>query len=155
MKLRPIKISGPLIDVRKLDRAITNGKRAAAKAVKADFDTTTQTFKHRPTFTIEDQGDTTTIATDDEVYGFLDDGTDPHIITAKSPNKPLTFGVGGAPKTTPRVIGSRPGVKGSTIVRAQSVNHPGTAARDFSGEIKKKWDQEFPDVMQRAIDSEV
>ena len=155
MKARAIKISGDLIDVRTLRRAIDNGLNGAAKAVKADFDVTTQTWKERPTFTIDGSGEQRTVATDSEIYGFVDEGTDPHIITAKSPQKPLTFGVGGRPKTAPRVIGSGPGGKGTQIVRAQRVNHPGSAARDFSETIKEKWDERLADVVQRAIDAEL
>jgi hypothetical protein len=155
MKMKAIKIRGDMIDVKQLRRAIDNALDGAAKATKVDFDVTTQTWDNRPTFTIEKGDGERTVATDNEVYGYVDEGTPPHIITAKSPTKPLTFGIGGRPKTAPRVIGSRPGGKGATIVRAQVVHHPGTAARDFSETIKEKWDDRLPDVLQRAIDSEV
>lgn len=155
MKMKPIKIKGDMIDGKALKRAIRNTLKGEGKAVKVDFDTTTQTFKHRPEFTIDVEDDKVTVATDDEIYGYLDDGTPAHIITAKNPNKPLTFGVGGSPKTAPRVIGSRPGTRGSTIVRAQVVHHPGTAARLFTDEIRDKWDDLLPDAMQRAIDAEL
>lgn len=114
---------------------------------------TTQTFKHRPDFTIETSPGSRIVATDDEIYDFLDSGTRPHLIVAKSPFRPLVFGVGGSPKTTPRVIGSRAGTKGGTPVRALVVHHPGSAPRDFAETIKEKWDDLLPDVMQRAIDA--
>jgi hypothetical protein len=155
VKMRSIKIRGDMIDTRKLRRAIDNALDGAAKAVKIDLSVTTQTWRNRPTFTIEKDGDSRTVATDDEVYGYVDEGTEPHLIVAKSPNKPLTFGIGGRPKTAPKVIGSRPGARGSTIVRAQVVHHPGTTAREFTDTTKEKMDDRLPDLLQRAIDSTV
>ena len=155
MRMKTIRISGDMIDAKKLRRAIENGLTGAAKATKVDFDVTTQSWSKRPTFTIESEPGKRTVATENEVYGYVDEGTKPHLITAKSPNKPLTFGVGGSPKTTPRVIGSYSGRKGTTIVRAQVVHHPGSAARDFSETIKEKWDRELVNILQRAVDSAV
>lgn len=150
-----VKVPKELVNTAKLRRAIENALTGEAKAVKIDLDTTTQTWKHRPAFTIDRDEGRRVVATDDEVYGYVDEGTPPHIITAKSPTKPLTFGVGGRPKTTPRVIGSRPSAKGSAIVRALVVHHPGTSAREFTDTVKEKWDDRLPDVLQRAIDAEV
>lgn len=150
-----VKVPKQLFNTAKLNRAIENALTGEAKAVKIDLDTTTQTWTHRPAFTIDKTEGRRVVATDDEVYGFVDEGTDAHLIVAKSPTKPLTFGVGGRPKTTPRVIGSRAGAKGSTIVRAQVVHHPGTNAREFTDTVKEKWDDRLPDVLQRAIDAEV
>lgn len=144
-----------LINTATLRRAIENALEGEAKAVKVDLDVTTQTWRSRPTFTIGRGDGKRTVATEDEVYGYVDAGTDAHIITAKSPTRPLTFGIGGSPKTTPKVIGSRAGTKGSQVVRAQVVHHPGTAAREFTVSVKNKWDNRLPDVLQRAIDAEV
>lgn len=155
MQMRHIKIKGDMIDSKALRRAIENALTGEAKAVKVDLDTTTQTWKHRPEFTIEQDEGRRTVATDDEVFEYVDEGTKPHIITAKNPNKPLTFGVGGSPKTAPRVIGSRSGTRGSAIVRAQVVHHPGTAPREFTDTVKEKWDDRLPDMIQRAIDAEL
>lgn len=155
ISMRHIKLKGDMIDVKKLERAIENALTGAAKDVKIDLSVTTQTWRHRPDFEIETSPGSRIIATDDEVYDFVDSGTKPHIITASSPFRPLVFGVGGSPKTTPRVIGSRAGTKGGTTVRAQVVHHPGTAPRAFSETIVRKWDDLLPDVIQRAIDATV
>lgn len=144
-----------MIDRKTLTRVVENTLTGAAKDVKVDLDVTTQSWKHRPTFTIEKEPGKRTVATDDEVFGYVDEGTPAHIITAKSPNKPLTFGVGGSPKTAPRVIGSRAGTRGSQVVRAQIVHHPGTTAREFTDTIKEKWDDRLADILQRAIDATV
>lgn len=150
-----VKVPKQLINTAKLYRAVENGLTGEAKAVLVDLKVTSQTWKHEPTFVTESKPGMRRVYTDDEVYSFVDAGTDPHIITAKSPTKPLTFGVGGAPKTTPKVIGSRTGTKGSQIVRAQVVHHPGTSAREFTETIARKWDDRLPDILQRSIDASV
>jgi hypothetical protein len=155
MKMRTIKIRGDMIDVKKLRRAVENGLTGSAKAVLADLKVTTQTWKHQPAFVTESETGERRVYTDDEIYGYVDEGTPAHIITAKSPNKPLTFGIGGSPKTMPKVIGSRPGTRGTAIVRAQTVHHPGTAPRLFTDTVKEKWDDKLAETIQRSIDAEV
>jgi hypothetical protein len=149
-----VKVPRELVNTAKLKRAIENALEGEAKAVKVDFAVTTQTWAHRPEFTIDREDGRRTVATDDEIYDFVDAGTKPHLITAHGPG-PLTFGVGGHAKTAPRVIGSTAGGKGSTIVRARQVHHPGSAPRDFAETIARKWDDRLPHILQLAIDSEV
>lgn len=154
MKVKVIVPNGLVFNALKLARAIENTLEGAAKDVKVDFDTTTQTWKERPEFTIERKAGVRTVATDDEVYGYVNDGTPPHVITAHGPGG-LVFGVPSSPKTRVRVIGSRAGSQGSSIVHTRQVHHPGTQARAFDDAIKGKWDDMLGDVFQRAIDSEV
>lgn len=150
-----VKVPKELVNTVKLRRAIENALTGEAKAVHVDLSVTTRTWKHRPAFTIDrEDGLKRTVATDDEVFGYVDEGTPPHLIVAHGPG-PLVFGVGGHAKTTPRVIGSKAGGKGVTIVRARAVHHPGTAAREFTETVKDKWDDRLPDILQRAIDAEV
>lgn len=149
-----VKVPRELFNTPQLRRAIENALTGEAKAVKVDFGVVTQTWKHKPEFTIDREDGRRVVATDDEIFGFVDEGTPAHTITAR--NSPvLTFGVGGSPKTTPKVIGSKAGTKGSAIVRKRSVRHPGTTARDFSETIARKWDHRLPDILQRAVDAEV
>jgi hypothetical protein len=67
---------------------------------------------------------------------WTNEGTEPHIITAKDGGR-LFFGTsGGRAKTQPGFIGSNPGViAGKPYTRPQSVNHPGTKARNFTAKI--------------------
>lgn len=143
-----------LLDPQKLARAIDNTLTGNAKAVKVDFQVTTQTWVTKPDFVIEDGPGKRTISTDNEIYGYVNDGTRPHIITAKN-KKVLVFGVGGRPKTRVRAIGSTKGSEGNTTVFAKSVQHPGTEARAFDEVIADKWTEQLPVTLQRAIDSEV
>lgn len=154
MKMTAILPKGLVFNASKLARAIENTLEGAAKDVKVDFGVTTQTWKVRPAFTIERETGRRIVATDDDIYGFVDEGTPPHVITAHGPGG-LVFGMPSSPKTSVRVIGSKAGSRGSTIVRTHQVHHPGTEARAFSDEIAEKWDKQLPTIMQRSIDSEV
>lgn len=154
MGMKTIKLPRDLFNTAKLERAIENALTGSAKAAKIDFDVTMQTWKKRPTFTIDTEPGKRTISTDNEIYGYVNDGTEPHPIVAK--NAPtLVFGVPFKAKTSVRVIGSGPGARGSTIRRPKAAQHPGTDAREFDAVIAEKWDEQLPVTMQRSIDAEV
>jgi hypothetical protein len=150
-----IPTGGTGFDASIAKKAIVNAMNGAAKAAKVDFDVTTQTWNNRPVFTIvaptpfERQ-----VMTDNEIYGYVDEGTKPHIIVPRT-KKALAFFAGGyKAKTRVRVIGSKaggspPGI--NTIVPI--VHHPGTDAREFSQAIEEKWNDRLPEILQRAIDA--
>lgn len=145
-----------LLNTAKLVQAIENALTGSAKAAKVDFDTTTRTWRNRPEFTIDREPGKRTISTDNEIYGYVNDGTPSHIIAPKKPGGMLVFGVPYGAKTAVRVIGSKAGSKGSTIVRTRKqVLHPGTDAREFDEAIREKWDDLLPATLQRAIDAAV
>ena len=91
------------------------------------------------------------IGTDDEIYGYVDKGTKPHIIRPKRPGGVLAFPSVSTPKTKPGRLRSGYGRKGKTIVFAREVHHPGTKARDFGGQIKKKMEPVLERDMQTAM----
>jgi hypothetical protein len=133
-----------------LARAIENALEGAAKDVKVDFQVTTQTWNTRPEFTVERKTAERIVSTQDEVYGYVDEGTPKHEISPK-PGGMLVFGTGGSPKTRPLAIGSTRGRQGGVIVHTRKpVHHPGTKARQFSDVIKEKWDKQLPVIMQRS-----
>jgi hypothetical protein len=70
--------------------------------------------------------------TDDDVFRYVDEGTRPHIIEPRGEGYPLRFREGYAAKTSPGVLGSRPGGPSGAYVHAWRVRHPGTRARRFS-----------------------
>lgn len=154
MKIKAIIPRELLLDPKRLVRGLENGLTASAKAAKVDFDTTTQTWARRPAFTIEEQPGQRTISTDNEVYGYVNDGTRPHIIRAKN-GKVLVFGTPHSAKTAVRVIGSGAGSRGTTMVKVKQVRHPGTDAREFDAVIAEKWEDQLPVTVQRALDAEV
>lgn len=136
-----------------LVRAIDNGLDNLAELARVDFETTVETWENPPEFTIEEKPGERIVGTDNEVYGFVNNGTPPHIIVGK-PGKGLAFSPGGRPKTTPGVIGSTSGSRGSGVIVRPRVNHPGTEARNFDQAIAKKYRGRLAaQVMQRAIDA--
>lgn len=151
-KLMPIKPKGRSSDFSRLPGAVKRGMRDAAEAVKKDFDLTTQGWNHDVEFTIEEAGDyDLTVSTDDEIWGWVDEGTDPHIIMPKKAKR-LRFATGGTPKTRVGSIISGAGARGSTVVFRGAVRHPGTKARDFSGQIAKKWRRGVAPFIRAAIE---
>lgn len=145
---------GLLADVAKLRRAVLNANRAAVQGARADFGVTVQTWAHGVSFQTEATELGGKVFTTDEIYGYVNDGTPPHTITPKTASI-LRFAVGGSAKTAPKVIRSTAGSRGSQVVFARVVHHPGTEARQFDEVIWKKWDGQYAVLMQRAIDSAV
>lgn len=151
-KATPIKPKGRSSDFSRLPAAVTKGMERAAEAIKTDYEKTVQHWKRDVSFTIDQTGDYEyTIGTTDEVWGFVDEGTRPHIIEAK-PGKVLRFGAGGKAKTTPGVLVSGPGSKGGAVVFRRRVKHPGTKPRDFSGQIAKRWRKGVAPFVRDAIE---
>lgn len=155
IKLNPIIPRDALFDVASARRAVENALDGAAKGALVDYRVTTQTWEHKPDFTIEAPTENERIVgTDDPIYGYVDAGTKPHVIVPKRA-KVLVFGPGARAKTRPRVIGSTGGSKGGAPVVAHRVNHPGTEAREFSETIADKWGEQLPILLQRALDVEM
>ncbi len=139
-------------DAAKLDKALENALEESAKAVKVDFDVTTQTWKQRPEFTITRTSGSRIVATTDEIYGYVDEGTRPHVIRPRQASI-LRFQQPFRAKTRPRSIRSGAGFLGKKVVWAHETHHPGTAPRFFAETIAKKWDRQFPIQIQRALDA--
>lgn len=143
-------------DPARMARVITNTLNSAARGVMADFNVTAQTWEDKPTFAITSPTPyRRDVSTDDENYARVNDGTRAHLIRP-SPGGVLVFRTPFQSKTVPNQIRSRGGRQGGNVVfTRKTIQHPGTAARDFDKAIKQKWDKEFPTIMQRAIDADV
>lgn len=131
---------------------VTRAMHEAAQAVKADAEKSTATWKHKVTFTITQSGASFTIATNDEIYKFVDEGTRPHIIVPRNA-RVLRFATGGSPKTTPGRITAGGGSKGSGVVFTGRVNHPGTKARYFTKQLQKTWARGTAPYIARALEA--
>lgn len=135
-------------------RVVTNTMSALAKAIKVDYDVTTQTWDNRPKVTIAGSGpDEREIAVQSAIYAMLEGGTKPHLIRPRRA-KVLAFRSPFRAKTVPNQIMSGPGSQGSTDVFTKAVRHPGTKPRNWSKVIAQKWRKQAPVVMQRAIAAE-
>lgn len=150
IKLRALQPKNPF-DVAAYRRARTRALDTTARWVKAQQEKTTATWRDKPSFEITAPAENARIiGTDDDVYGYVNDGTRPHVIVAHG--KVLAFAPGGAVKTRVRVIGSGAGSRGGTTVFRPRVHHPGTEARDFSETIGEQAETGLAAQLQRAID---
>lgn len=133
---------------------LLNAMRKEATQIKADFRETTATWEHKPEFVEEvsltGPGPVMLVGTDDEIYGYVDEGTKPHIIMARNA-KVLAFNEGYSAKTKPGFVGSYPGGSYGAKVFRPFVNHPGTEARRFSNLIAKRWEPKFKRAMEDAM----
>lgn len=150
IKLKPIKPKGLAESFRKMPDAVNRGMDDAAEQVKKDLEQTTQGWQHQVVFTIEEHGAERTVTTDDEIWGYVDRGTDPHVIVAHG--KALAFTVGGTPKTRPGILVSGPGSKGSAVVVRPMVHHPGTKPRNFSKLMAERWRRAVAPYIRSAIE---
>lgn len=139
---------------------LLNAMRKAARAIRKDFEKTTETWAHKPKFeeliSLTGPGPVVLVGTDDEIYGYVDKGTRPHEIwagsyTGKSDKETLAFRTGHKAKTQPRVIDSGPGGSSGDLVFPIMVHHPGTEAREFDVTIAKQWDGAFKRRMESAM----
>jgi hypothetical protein len=144
----------------KIRLTMLNEMRKAGTAMKADFEKTTATWKHKPKFeavvSLTPPGPQLLVGTDDEIYGYVSRGTKPHpifagIYTGKSNKKALAFPGRSTPKTRPGVIGSTAGSRGGTMIVRPYVQHPGTKPRKFEEAIQKLWETKFRTRMEQAL----
>ena len=156
--IKEIKPSRLKVDALRLE--LLNEMRKVATDVKKDYEKTTKTWKHKPKFevnvSLKPPGPTLIVETDDEIYGYVDKGTKPHLIfagiyTGKSNKKALAFPSKFSAKTRPGVIGSSAGSSGGPTVIRPYVQHPGTKARGFEEAIEKIWKTKYKRRMERAM----
>lgn len=151
-RLKPIKPKGLTSQFERQPAAVKKGMREAAEAVKQDFELTTQGWKHKVVFEITEVDDTDlAVGTDDEVWGWVDEGTKPHDIVARRAAH-LRIPTGGAAKTVPGRLTSGGGSRGSVIIFRKRVRHPGTKARRFTQEIQKRWARGVQPFVRAAIE---
>lgn len=152
--LKPIKPKGRAPDAARIMAGVKQAMEKARDGALADFKKTTATWDHTVDFEAVPVPTGYVIGTEDEVYGYVDAGTKPHIIAPHG--KALVFQGGYTAKTAVRVIGSTSGgASGAVIIRRKAVRHPGTKARAFSETIAKTWQTELPQIINEAIGSAV
>jgi len=127
------------------------------REIRSEFEKTVESWDKKPKFQSEitlKGGPAALVGTDDEVYGYVNNGTPPHVIAAKS-GKSLAFQWRGPgsyrPKTRPRIIGSSAGGPTGDTVYPKAVQHPGTEAREFDKTIQIKMTPRFKKRMEEAM----
>ena len=142
-------------------RVLLDAMKEAEKGMLADFEKTTATWEHDVKFETARsvslaRSPTVHVLTTDRIYNYVNNGTDPHpifagIYTGLSSKKALAFRSKYRAKTQPGVIGSTGGGASGSMVIRPYVQHPGTEARKFDKEIRKKWTPRFKRLMEKAM----
>ncbi len=134
--------------------AIEQAYRKTTNLTERDLKSTVKTWNHKVEFeVVEDRsgGDyALTAGTDDKIYGYVNDGTKPHVIRPKK-SRFLRFQGGYTAKTRVGIIGSRPGGASGDSVTAQKVNHPGFPGRNFITVIGKRRQKTLEQETSQAI----
>lgn len=154
IKLKPIVPKRRTLDPRRQQQAIDAGLKDAADEALKDFEETTKTWQHQPTFTAKPQKDGVLIGTDDDIWSMLDKGTKPHTIVAHKITLRFPGGLYKA-KTRPGFIGSQSGGSSGPLTFRKQVHHPGTAPRGWSKLIRKKWQSRLAQMVQKRISEAV
>jgi hypothetical protein len=137
---------GDLIDTRALKKEVARVNQKMGKRMKRSFEKTTKTFEetevtfHQKTSTADQ---TVTVYTENEIYGYLDEGT------------PIRYAVMSedfSPKTRPGELDSRPG--SGRMVRIDLSNpREGIEAREFSKQVEEKHSPEYIAEIDDIIES--
>lgn len=134
--------------------AIEKATYKSAGLLLRDLESTVRTWKHKPTFdvTITRQGGDYSVSagTDDEIYGYVNDGTKPHVIRPKR-SKYLRFSSGYKAKTRVGVIGSNDGGSFGGDVFSKGVYHPGFVGRKFAQKIQSRRQTTIAQEISAAI----
>lgn len=133
------------------------GLKRGGDEIRDNFERTTETWKTKPDFEprstepVESNHHAIvkTITTDD-VYGYVDRGTLPHMIYPKNAKR-LRFEGTFSAKTVPGVIASVPGFSGPPIIYSDGVAHPGIRPRDFEKTIFEIAKVNLPNYLKDAV----
>lgn len=145
------------LKVDKIRLNMLNQLRKEGRVIVKEFQRTVATWDEKPKFKFLiglSRGDASLVvgptgsAKIVEIYGYVDNGTPPHPITA-SPGV-LIFQEDYNAKTSPGVIGSSSGGSSGNWARKHKVQHPGIGPRNFSKIIIKNNITTFQSGMQKA-----
>lgn len=125
------------------------------EGMEKDFKRTTRTWKEPVEFKVTvrnySEGIRVFVSTGNKIYGYVDEGTRPHIIRPKKAGGRLAFKSRYKSKTTPHVIGSHQGGSSGKTIFSRVVHHPGTEAREFSTDIQAKWQPKLKAIVEEAL----
>lgn len=145
-----IKLPTNAIPAKQLRQALDDALSQGAADASAKLARPTGSWKHKAAMQTDVRGDTATAGTDDEIYGYVSEGTRPHPIVAKNA-KVLAFGPS-SPKTQVGSLSSSGGSRDAASTFRKRVQHPGTKARKFDAAAAKELESEWPATVQRKLD---
>lgn len=141
-------------------QAFGNSLDKVVKGVQAEFNKTTASWSHVPSWTQETKTNQSVVSfkvvTQDQIYDWVNSGTatgrggqEYHIYPRFK--KRLAYGIVFKEKTTPGIIGSGPGGRSGPYTIRNFTIHPGIRPRKFDVEVKKVWEPKFVDEMTAAM----
>ncbi len=141
-------------DGKKLVKELEKQLRVIQGSVRYRLMKTVDTWEKKPKFFVRKSRNSNSLeidaGTENELWGMLDLGTEPHTIQGKQ--GVLAFPTGYTAKTQPRVLGSSGGgfANLNPLFRDQ-VHHPGTKARQWTLTIADEVRRKYAPVMQDVI----
>lgn len=141
-------------ELTKVLQGVEAGLDIAANQIKDKFLQPTDTWNHKPEFSIESAPRERTIGTNDTNYARINDGTAPHTIRAK--NKKILKGHFNSPKTRPFNFQGQSSAEGE-VFYAKEVKNPGISPRGWDELIEYEYSSEFSgggklaDIIQQEI----
>lgn len=152
--LRPILPRKPLYNVKAFEREMAKGLKDLGQTIEKTFEGTTENWETKVKFDVDVQQNgaalTLTVATDNAIYGYVNDGTRAHEIRpVRAPL--LRFPSGFVSKTRPNSLRSGPGRSFGAMVTAKVVHHPGTTPRHFTKYVALKHTKDLFTHIQDAV----
>lgn len=148
----------PILPTPLKDRAMRFAMRDAVnnyvrQEIRQDFERTVRTWEEKPEFYVRQQVTfkdiMVTVYTEDEVYNWVNFGTNPHII--ESVNGVMHFLDEYIAKTAPGDLDSFSGGEFGDDVFTYVVYHPGIEPREFEHEIAKYHRPRFVNYLQKQM----
>ncbi len=150
--IKSIKVRN--LDFKPVFEAVVDEATKIADDIELEYELTQATWTHQAKFEkLIDIGQSKVevlVGTDDEIYGYVDKGTRPHWIFPKKA-KVLRFQSGYRPKSEPGMLSSSNGGAFGDTVYSHGVFHPGTKARKFSENLRKRWQKIIAKRIQDAV----
>ena len=142
IRLEPIIPVKGMFNPAEVSRVIESTLDRQAKLVQADFNKTTATWRHNVPFVIAASIGERIIATSDDIYRYVSEGTKVRRVIM-TPDF--------SPKSKRRFIGASVGAGGVAFGPSKRINMPGIKAREFAETIADKWQDALQEYMQDAI----
>jgi len=125
-------ITPPPFKSEAIEKRLNQAAKRTVDLAKKEFAKTYATWKHKPKWRRKVRGANWEYWTEDEIYGWVNDGTRGPYPIPKAGKGLLVFKPGYKAKTVPKILYSRTGGSfGDTVFMVGQVMHPGIEAREF------------------------
>lgn len=149
VEIKPIKANIPNW-ADQLNKAVQQAVQEEAKNIKREFEATTRTWRHKPTFIIDHNATEPNVYTFDKIYAYVSGGTRPRTIKPRKA-KLLRFNSVFRAKSVPNKLTARAGFSGPPVAFRKEVKHPGIKARHFDKLIQGRSQGRFIRLIERRI----